>query len=826
MESLRSVIAAMEPGEFLCSVDIQDAYLHVPICVQHQRFLRFAIEDNHYQFTALPFGLASAPRVFTKIMAAVMALLSRGILIIPYLDDLLIKGSSRSDCSESPGLSGHPDPSRLDYQPGQVLPNSVPMTVLPGHGVRHELGSGLSPKGQVLSSPQGGPSSQTPSSPVASVLHGSPGEDGGLHGGCTLHPVPHPPSPAIPPIHLEQVRQSLTWWTLSSSLLRGRTFLPLQWQVISTDASLLGWGAVFRHHTAQGHWTTQEALLPINLLEIRAIFLALLHWQSLLTGLPVRIQSENATGVAYLNHQGGTRSGQVMAETAKILRYAECHVLAISAVHIPRVENWAADFLRCQGLAAGEWSLHPAVFDQICLRWGTPDVDLMASRMNHKVPQFVARSRDPLAVGHDALGGKEDQVRRESGHTDSAELAKTSVVRRARKHAHGYSLETPGPARPPLAVASLPPEFSVAEFNGEAAVLKDSGLSPPGHTDHDQSQKAGIFSIRSFLDQSVPEFLPMVVSAFHINEDIVLPSFCPSPAHPLEKSLHKLDVVRAYRVYLSRTAPFRQSDSLLVVSEGCRKGLQASKSTISRWIRSAISESYCVHEACPPPGVRAHSTRAVGASWAVRHQASALQVCKATTWSSLHTFMSVSLLAAAAAYTHGCSVSPNEGSKKEILRKFLTAKRASFACRKQLRFQLILQTPVTCDPCLLHVVGMDFSEAYTDRCSTVGHAARSADIKSLRKLIKKGRSVDVPDNRGWMPIHEAAFADAAPCLQLLINSAPSRAYVKSKTFEGESALHLAAKRGSVGCSQILLQAGADPNDLTNDVTTPLFLGEI
>ncbi|XP_075719275.1 ankyrin repeat and SOCS box protein 3 [Rhinoderma darwinii] len=118
---------------------------------------------------------------------------------------------------------------------------------------------------------------------------------------------------------------------------------------------------------------------------------------------------------------------------------------------------------------------------------------------------------------------------------------------------------------------------------------------------------------------------------------------------------------------------------------------------------------------------------------------------------------------------------------------------------------------------------MDFSEAYTDRCSTVGHAARRGDIKSLRKLIKKGSSVDVPDNRGWMPIHEAAFSDSDRCLQLLMNSAPSKSYVKSKTFEGESALHLAAKRGSVRCSEILLRAGADPNDLTNDVTTPLFL---
>ncbi|CAJ0946838.1 unnamed protein product [Ranitomeya imitator] len=118
----------------------------------------------------------------------------------------------------------------------------------------------------------------------------------------------------------------------------------------------------------------------------------------------------------------------------------------------------------------------------------------------------------------------------------------------------------------------------------------------------------------------------LVVSAFQINEDIVLPSLCPSLVHPLEKALHKLDVVRAIRIYLSRTASFRQADPLFIVSEGRRKGLPASKSTIARWIRSAVLEAYRVQSKRPPSGVKAHSTRAVGASWAVRHQASASQV--------------------------------------------------------------------------------------------------------------------------------------------------------------------------------------------------------
>ncbi|CAJ0966039.1 unnamed protein product [Ranitomeya imitator] len=52
----------------------------------------------------------------------------------------------------------------------------------------------------------------------------------------------------------------------------------------------------------------------------------------------------------------------------------------------------------------------------------------------------------------------------------------------------------------------------------------------------------------------------------------------------------------------------------------------------------AILKAYRVKNRVPPPGIKAHSTRAVGASWAVHHRASALQLCKAATWSSIHTF--------------------------------------------------------------------------------------------------------------------------------------------------------------------------------------------
>ena len=49
------------------------------------------MERGHYEFQCLPFGLSSAPHVFTKLLKPVVALLRRqGICCIIFLDDLLI----------------------------------------------------------------------------------------------------------------------------------------------------------------------------------------------------------------------------------------------------------------------------------------------------------------------------------------------------------------------------------------------------------------------------------------------------------------------------------------------------------------------------------------------------------------------------------------------------------------------------------------------------------------------------------------------------------------------------------------------------------------
>ncbi|XP_044153533.1 uncharacterized protein LOC122940815 [Bufo gargarizans] len=100
METIKSTTQILPQDCFMATVDLQDAYYHVPIYHRHQCFLRIAIyyqgRLSHFQFTALSFGLSSAPRVFSKIMSDVMKFLHlQGVQIVPYLDDFLVFAESR-----------------------------------------------------------------------------------------------------------------------------------------------------------------------------------------------------------------------------------------------------------------------------------------------------------------------------------------------------------------------------------------------------------------------------------------------------------------------------------------------------------------------------------------------------------------------------------------------------------------------------------------------------------------------------------------------------------------------------------------------------------
>jgi Reverse transcriptase (RNA-dependent DNA polymerase) len=91
MEGLDLVKFVIRRGDWMVKIDLKDAYFTVPVASEHQKFLRFVWRGNFFQYVCLPFGLCSAPRVFTKILKPVIAWLrAQGIRLVIYLDDFLL----------------------------------------------------------------------------------------------------------------------------------------------------------------------------------------------------------------------------------------------------------------------------------------------------------------------------------------------------------------------------------------------------------------------------------------------------------------------------------------------------------------------------------------------------------------------------------------------------------------------------------------------------------------------------------------------------------------------------------------------------------------
>ena len=91
MPTLKHVWQLIQHGDCAFYIDLQDAYLHAPIVKHHHCFLHFVWHNVPYQWKVLPFGLATAPRVFMSLITLILFLCHhKGLCIVIYLDDILV----------------------------------------------------------------------------------------------------------------------------------------------------------------------------------------------------------------------------------------------------------------------------------------------------------------------------------------------------------------------------------------------------------------------------------------------------------------------------------------------------------------------------------------------------------------------------------------------------------------------------------------------------------------------------------------------------------------------------------------------------------------
>ena len=329
METPETIRLSLQKQEWVTSLDFSDAYFHIPINHRSRKYLRFFLNSQTFQFTALPFGLATAPVEFTKVTKEVKLMAqAKGIRIHQYLDDWLLRARSRETCLQ------HTQTllalcQKLGWVVNLKKSELVPQQVFNFVGYRFDL-----IKGRVLPAQDRWRALQEKLKSIMSKDSCTVRQFMSLVGLLTatekqvwlgrLHMRPiqwhlkrhwHVPEvlEKVVPVPLS-LNHHLGWWLNEQNVLEGQLLHPLQHALqLFTDASNEGWGAHLGDFTARGVWSKPQSRLHINFLELKAVLLALKSFEPLCKGHIVLVATDNTTVVSYINKQGGMRSGSLCA---------------------------------------------------------------------------------------------------------------------------------------------------------------------------------------------------------------------------------------------------------------------------------------------------------------------------------------------------------------------------------------------------------------------------------------------------------------------------------------------------------------------------------
>ena len=201
-----------------------------------------------------------------------------------------------------------------------------------------------------------------------------------------------------------EVHQDLLWWLHRARLECGISLEQVSPQLdLWSDASDVGWGAHLGDQVVSGRWSPVESQSSINHQELLAIFYALQHFFPPVRNTAVALYADNTTALAYLRHQGGTRSVTLNQMAQDLLCWAEANSITLLPQFIMGRNNVLADALsRPHQILGSEWTLKLSVFNQLRSRWPVM-IDLFATSLNHRCTPYFSPFHDPNSIGTDAL---------------------------------------------------------------------------------------------------------------------------------------------------------------------------------------------------------------------------------------------------------------------------------------------------------------------------------------------------------------------------------------------------------------------------------------
>lgn len=420
METLQSALTLVSPGCYMGSIDLISAYYSVPIAKDHQKYLKFEWDGKLFKFKCYPNGLAQAPRNFTKITRPIYAYLhGLGHITSCYLDDSLLIGNNKEDCENAVkdtidifdrlGFVVHPHksvlvPSQKIIYLGFEL-DSVDMTISLSEQKTekvktacttflqrntHTIREAAKIIGLLISCIPAYPTGQLhyrtlEREKVKAIKRERGNWEGPMAFSC-------------------KAKEEIKWWKLNATTTFSPISRPPADLVITSDASLRGWGAACQGETTGGAWAAGEGKKHINELELLAAFLAIKSFCKEKRKVHVKIFLDNTTAMHCINKMGSSKSISLDQLSRELWQWCLRKELWLSAGRIAGKDNVEADRESRIINIDAEWMLNKDLLQcALAFLQFEPNIDLFASRLNYQFPNYVSYRIDPGAMALDAF---------------------------------------------------------------------------------------------------------------------------------------------------------------------------------------------------------------------------------------------------------------------------------------------------------------------------------------------------------------------------------------------------------------------------------------
>jgi hypothetical protein len=459
--SLSALRRVMHEGDWMWSIDLSDAYHHIGIHHEEQKYFTFAIETDagveYFSTSALNFGWCRSPQVFTDVMKVVVAYLrnpavARGSLdggqtselglasphqprgprapgvsspaprVLPWLDDFafFFRGSQEQaivqrdrsfDTFALLGITqnftkGQPEPSTMLHDHLGYGIDSASMRFLLTTKREQKLRRGA----------------------ISILSHAARhGRRVGKRPLAALAGLAQSSELALPLVRLwlrssyDDISSRPGWsgdvrlshqsmadlrqlTTLRESKHVGKPIaLRPDTAVGSVDAGPYGWGGQLERGQTPvaGFWCAWEAAKHITWRELRAVRLFIEAHLEQLAGRRLLLHEDN-TAVVAITHSFTSKSRELMAELRLLVAVLDENDTSLRTRYIRSADNVVADYYS-RIAQAREYQIDPLIFEEVAGYWGACSLDAFASEASAMLPRYWAEAAGSAALAVDAF---------------------------------------------------------------------------------------------------------------------------------------------------------------------------------------------------------------------------------------------------------------------------------------------------------------------------------------------------------------------------------------------------------------------------------------